>query len=134
MSSLPQRPSSPESAEAVEVAALKRRVVKQPPLPPLDPERRYVQPKTSNVAVLGGFLFRRRKFKVGKKAFGPDGLRAPTRKAREKFRFNEYFELGTGIKVSPDKAPWELNVFRNRIVFFIMLAVVIGYCLAWLAG
>lgn len=129
-----QCPQNNKDLHSVEVTGQKRRMVKQPPLPPLDPGRRYVQAKTSNASVLVGFFFRHRKFKVGKGSFGPDGLSAPTRKAREKFKFNEYFELGTGIKVSPEKAPWELNVFRNRVVFFILIAVVLGYCLAWLAG
>lgn len=123
------------SLDAVQVAAQKRRVVKARPMEPLDPERRYVQPHTSRVAlctsVFSWMTPRWRKVDMRRRVAEPNGLNAPTHHCRDKARFNEYFELGTGIRVRPGNVNWEMNVHRNRIIFLLVVLGVILYCLHW---
>lgn len=121
----------------------KRRVIKSRPLEPLDPERRYVQPEASRAGfaphlftwVFGAAKPGRehgRKVKVTRGAFEPDGLRAPTQQHRKKARFNQYFELGTGIKFPSVELTREDRIRRNRIIFFVSLAAVLVYGAFWL--
>ena len=136
MSDIPSRLNpSKASPDAVQVAAQKRRVIKSRPLEPLDPERRYVQPHTSRVAlctsVFSWMTPRWRKVDMRRRVAEPNGLNAPTPVSREKARFNQYFELGTGIRVRPGNVNWELNVHRNRVIFLLVLLGVILYCLHW---
>lgn len=135
--------STPVHAEAETLN--KRRVIKARPLEPLATERRYVQPEASRVGFAPVFFSwardvarpgreHGRKVKVHRGSFEPDGLRAPTQNHRKKVRFNQYFELGTGIKFQPVELSQEDRIRRNRILFFLMLAGVIGYCIYWLAA
>lgn len=121
----------------------RRRVIKARGLEPLDPDRRYVQPESSRVSVFPGVFSwtwrvarpgreHGRKVKVSRGAFEPDGLRAPTLNHRKKARFNQYFELGTGIKPPAAELSQEDRIRRNRIVFFIGLIGVGSYCAYWL--
>ncbi|MCC5844004.1 MAG: hypothetical protein JJU05_07120 [Verrucomicrobia bacterium] len=135
--------SSPDSVHS-EVDGLKRRrVIKARSLEPLDPGRRYVPPEASRVGFVPGFFSwswgvakpgreHGRKVKVGRGAFEPDGLRAPTQHHRKKARFNQYFELGTGINFPTVEISQEDRIRRNRIIFLVSLAAVIGYCAYWL--
>jgi hypothetical protein len=143
MTQFPRPQSSPDSVHS-EVDGLKRRrVIKARSLEPLDPERRYVQPEASRVGFVPGFFSwtwgvakpgreHGRKVKVSRGSFEPDGLRAPTQHHRKKARFNQYFELGTGIRMPSVEISQEDRIRRNRIVFFVSLAAVIAYCAYWL--
>ncbi len=121
----------------------RRRVIKARSLEPLDPDRRYVQPEASRVGMIPGLFSwswgvakpgreHGRKVKVSRGSFEPDGLRAPTPQLRKKARFNQYFELGTGIKFPAVEISHEDRIRRNRIVFFVSLFAVISYCVYWL--
>jgi hypothetical protein len=138
-------PSSPRSgSELTESEGLnRRRVIKARPLEPLDPARRYVQPEAARVGFapqLFSWVFgaakpgreHGRKVKVTRNAFEPDGLRAPTQQHRKQARFNQYFELGTGIKFPSVEISREDRIRRNRILFFLTLAGVVAYCVFWL--
>lgn len=137
------KPSNAISASSETDGLKRRRVVKARPLEPLDPERRYVQPEASR-AGFAPSLFRwtwgvarqgrehGRKVKVSRGAFEPDGLRAPTQQHRKKARFNQYFELGTGIKFPSVEISQEDRIRRNRILFLLSLVGVAAYCAYWL--
>ncbi|MCC5847023.1 MAG: hypothetical protein JJU29_02935 [Verrucomicrobia bacterium] len=121
------------------VVAQKRRVIKSRSLEPLDPERRYVQPDTARVALCHGIFawvrpLHGRKVKVKNRGMESNGLSAPTVHSREKAKFNDYFELGTGIKIKPGNVNWELNVHRNRIIFLAATIAVVLYCIYWASG
>lgn len=142
----PPHTSSPLDSGASEGAVgQKRRVIKARSLEPLDPERRYVQPEASRVGFAPVFFSwardvarpgreHGRRVKVNRGSFEPDGLRAPTQHHRKKARFNQYFELGTGIKFQPVEISQEDRILRNRIFFFLTLAAVAGYCVYWLTS
>lgn len=146
MSKIPQSSRSYVSSVSIEAEpGTKRRVIKARPLEPLDPERRYVQPEASRVGFAPIFFSwardvarpgreHGRKVKVGRSSFEPDGLKAPTQQHRRKAKFNQYFELGTGIKFPSVELSQEDRIRRNRILFFLTLAGVIAYCAYWLAS
>lgn len=115
-----------------------------PPLEPLKEDKRYVQVHHGHVSVFTGLfswalrqerLGKRanKKFKLHSKTFGPDGLQAPTHKAKTKATFNNYFVFGTQKDFKPMESDAPLNVHRNRILFLALLIGVVAYTLVWIS-
>lgn len=144
-SNTPRLPDADISASRV---AGQRRVIRARGLEPLAPERRYVQPEASRAGFAPLFFGwarevapqgkeHGRRVKVGKPALMPEGtgggLNAPAQR-RKQARFNQYFELGTGIRLPAAEGSQEDRIRRNRVLFLLTLAAVAGYCIYWMTA
>jgi hypothetical protein len=107
---------------------------------PLGADRRYVMPAESRSAVTydlfawaakhnRGKRSDASRIKVHSRSFGPNGLQAPTTRDRDLVRFKDYFEIGSGARTKALGGNWEMNVYRNRAIFLICLAVAVLYSL-----
>lgn len=129
-------PHSPHPASS-ETRHEGRLVKKMPAWEPLEEERRYVKIHASHVSVFTGFFsWALRVNRLGKYARRPVKLDSPRAKGearRDTEPFTSYFSLGTGRDPRPRDSGHELNIHRNRVVFWVLLSAALLYSLIWIS-
>ena len=73
-----------------------------------------------------------RKIKVPHSVMGGDRLTS-REQARSHQRLQNYFEFGAGRGMKAKSGSFELNVYRNRIIFVLIVCALVLYSLSWLA-
>ena len=115
-----------------------------PPLEPLRNDSPSVVPRHAHVSVCTGlFAWALRQNRFGKRAdrkvklqnrsFGPDGLKAPTRRDVTRASFSNYFSFGTQRDLKPLEDTPIRHVVRNRVLFLCGILGVVIYTLVWIA-